>query len=380
MAIYHLSFKLVRRSEGKSATAAAAYRAAEAIGCKRLGVVHDYSRRKGVLHTEIMAPTGLPDLDRERLWNLAESAEIRKDSCVAREIEIALPAELNHQQRLELVREFCREVIDQHGVVIDIALHAPGRGDRRNFHAHLLMTTRQMTAEGKLAAKTRDFDDLSRGPKLVRFWRKRWAELTNDALLRVGANVEVTHLARTPAEIAAGFEPMIHLGPFVAAEERAGIRTARGDRNREVARRNQQRRALRKNLKAAEADVIVAAMPEAERVVRCFYGFEEADEETVRRLDTDFPTTANLFRRMSATIRAQGMAQSRAERHTLLMNRLVQPRLAELRGMKNVTDYLEIAARDIDRVEAALFRASPAEDDASDDASQSPDEDGPSMG
>ena len=133
MAIYHLSVKLVTRGAGRSSTAAAAYRAATRVRDERTGLVFDYSRKRGVEHTEIVLPSAQREAarwahDRGRLWNAAEHAEKRKDARVAREYEIALPHELDATQRRELVRAFAKDLADRHGGAVDIAIH---RGPRR---------------------------------------------------------------------------------------------------------------------------------------------------------------------------------------------------------------------------------------------------------
>ena len=149
MAIYHLSVKPVSRGGGRSATAAAAYRAAELVHDHTTGEAFDYTRKRGVEHTEIVLPTAAAKRDinwardREALWNAAEQAENRSNSRVAREYEVALPHELTELQRRELVRAFAAEIANRHGVAVDVAIHAPHReGDDRNHHAHLLATTR----------------------------------------------------------------------------------------------------------------------------------------------------------------------------------------------------------------------------------------------
>ena len=151
MASYHLSVKTVRRSQGRSATAAAAYRAAERIVCEREGRVHDYGRKGGVEATILVLPEHALEWaqDRERLWNAAEAAERRKDSVVAREWELALPAELTPEGRLELAQAFASALVERYGVAADVAIHAPHReGDQRNHHAHVLTTTRGAGAGG----------------------------------------------------------------------------------------------------------------------------------------------------------------------------------------------------------------------------------------
>ena len=243
MASYHLSVKPVSRADGRSATAAAAYRAAARIACTRQARVHDYTRRAGVLHAEIVLPVGAIAHDRQALWNAAEAAEKRKDGRVAREFEIALPAELAPAQRLALAKQLAEEIIARHGCAVDIAIHAPGKGDDRNHHAHLLTTTRRLGPEG-LGAKCRELDDHKTGPAEIEHWRQRWADLQNRALEQAGAQDRVTHLARTPTEIEAGYEPTAHIGSSASELERGGVATERGDINRAVVARNQERKTL----------------------------------------------------------------------------------------------------------------------------------------
>ena len=203
MAIYHLRATMISRSQGRSATAAVAYRVAERIEDRRTGLTFDYAARGGVDHTEILAPDHAPDWvrDRSELWNRVEEAETRKNSQVAREVRVALPAELTHAQRLELVREFVRSQFVDRGMVADIALHAPGRiGDERNHHAHILLTTREVDAEGSVSdggsvprggftTKNRDWNKV----EVLEGWREAWARDSNAALERAGIEDRVDH-------------------------------------------------------------------------------------------------------------------------------------------------------------------------------------------
>jgi ATP-dependent exoDNAse (exonuclease V) alpha subunit len=125
MAIYHLSVKVISRGGGRSATAAAAYRSAEHVRDRTTGQDFDYTRKAGVEHTEILAPEHAPQwvLDRAELWNRVEEAEIRKDAQLAREVEVALPIELDQETQVELIREFAKEAFVSKGMVADIAIH-----------------------------------------------------------------------------------------------------------------------------------------------------------------------------------------------------------------------------------------------------------------
>ena len=191
MAIYHLRASVISRSQGRSATAAIAYRTAERIEDRRTGLTFDYAAKGGVDHTEILAPDHAPDWvrDRSELWNRVEESETRKNSQVAREIRVALPAELTHEARVELVRDFAQQSFVDRGMVADIALHAPGRaGDERNHHAHILLTTREIGPEG-FTAKNRDWNKV----ELLEHWREGWARDSNAALERAGLEDRVDH-------------------------------------------------------------------------------------------------------------------------------------------------------------------------------------------
>lgn len=191
MAIYHLRATMISRSQGRSATAASAYRVAERIEDRRTGLTFDYAARGGVDYTEILAPDHAPDWvhDRSELWNRVEESETRKNSQVAREVRVALPDELTHAQRVALVRDYAQTQFVDRGMVADIALHAPGReGDERNHHAHILLTTREIDAEG-FTTKNRDWNKT----ELLEGWREAWARDSNAALERAGIEDRVDH-------------------------------------------------------------------------------------------------------------------------------------------------------------------------------------------
>lgn len=230
MAIFHCQAKAISRASGRSATGAAAYRAGVYLKDERTGEIHDYSRKQGVDHSEIITPDG-SKIDRSDLWNRAEEAEKRKDAKVAREWELALPAELNAVERKMLARSFARELASRYGVAADICIHAPSReGDERNHHAHILTTTRTFAA-GSLGAKTRILDSPKTSGKEVERMRSTWADLVNRALERAGHSERID--ARSLKAQGIHRPPTIHLGPTATAMERRGIQTERGDLNRE---------------------------------------------------------------------------------------------------------------------------------------------------
>jgi plasmid mobilization system relaxase len=277
VASYHLSAKAVSRSTGRSAVGAAAYRSGERLTNERDGVTHDYTRKRGVLSSFIVAPAGAEAWasDRSGLWNRAEAAEARKDAKVAREYELALPAELSAPEREALARQFAQAVVDRFGVVADVALHAPHReGDQRNWHAHVLTTTRAANENG-LGAKTRVLDSPKTSGAEVEALRELWAKQVNAALERAQAQDRVDHrsFARRGLEQA----PTVHLGPAATALERRGVQTGVGDTNRAVAASE----AVREVVRQADAEIIDL---EAERAKRDLEQQDEADRTRWRSM------------------------------------------------------------------------------------------------
>ena len=189
MAIYHLSLKEMRRSQGRSSVAAAAYRLGDKMKDEQRGKTFNYSKKSGILDKCFILPNGAKNFQNtSHFWNEAERSENRKNSVVAREIIINLPYEISDQQRSELVKKFCNEIVANHSVGITAAIHEPCKdGDDRNFHAHILFTTRQITAEG-FGKKTREFDDKKQGVEVLKNIRKRYEILQNEALKNAGFN------------------------------------------------------------------------------------------------------------------------------------------------------------------------------------------------
>ena len=147
IAIYHCSIKIVSRGKGKSAVAAAAYRAGEKLTNEWDGLTHDYTRKGGVVHSEIMLPPHAPPSfsDRSILWNSVEQIEKSNNSQLAREIEIALPVELSREEQTRLVREYCSSQFVSKGMCADFNIHDTGNG---NPHAHILLTIVYLQSKG----------------------------------------------------------------------------------------------------------------------------------------------------------------------------------------------------------------------------------------
>lgn len=240
MAAYRFSAQVIGRSSGRSAVAAAAYRAGIAITDERTGLAHDYTRRGGVVHAEILLPHQAPSWMAERaaLWNAVEAAEKRKDAQLAREILLNLPHELDEAQRRELARGFVREEFVQRGMVADLAVHAPHQdGDDRNHHAHVMLTMRGIDGEG-FGKKERGWNDTG----LLEGWRERWADHQNRALEKAGLAVRVDH--RSLEDRGIDREPEPKLGPVATQMERDGRRSHAGDDLRAAWSRNAGREQL----------------------------------------------------------------------------------------------------------------------------------------
>src|SRR5208283_373824 len=203
MASYHLSAKMVARSSGRSAVAAAAYRSRSNIYDKHQGLTFDYTRKKDLAHSEILLPEHAPDRFRDRStpWNEVEHVERCRDAQLAREIELALPAELTLNQNIELVREFAKANFVDQGMIADVNIHMK----KDNPHAHILLTTREVTENG-FGKKVRWWPSHS----TILNWREEWAKIQNQKLLIYGHDIEVDHRSFDDRGIM--LIPEIHLG------------------------------------------------------------------------------------------------------------------------------------------------------------------------
>ena len=247
MAIYHLTMKPVSRGQGKSAVAAAAYRSGQKITNERDGITHDFTRKRGIVHEEIILPEGSRAewaKDRSQLWNAAEFAEKRKDARVAREFEISLPHEMDNAQRLALARDFSHHVADKYGVAVDLTIHRPDKDmDERNHHAHILVTTRKVGEQG-LGEKS-DFElenkklaalGLPTSHEQLRVLREEWELKANRALAIAGYDIRIDH--RSHRDMGLEIEPTQHMGVHATQMERRGLHVVRSRLDRDAEREN----------------------------------------------------------------------------------------------------------------------------------------------
>ncbi|TIV32532.1 MAG: Ti-type conjugative transfer relaxase TraA, partial [Mesorhizobium sp.] len=239
MAIYHLHVKVIGRKTGSSAVASAAYRSASRLRDERIERTHDFSAKRGVVHSEVMLPDNAPDAwsDRERLWNDVEAFEVRKDAQLAREVEFALPRELSQAQGIELARDFVQAEFVSRGMVADLNVHWDRAEDGSlKPHAHVMLTMRSVD-EKDFGAKVRDWNQT----ELVERWRERWAELANERLAELDIDARIDHRSLEAQGIA--LEPQTQIGaPAQRFEgsglDAAGIEADRVELHREIARNN----------------------------------------------------------------------------------------------------------------------------------------------
>ena len=265
IAIYHCNIGIVSRGKGKSAVAAAAYRSGEKITNEWDGMTHDYTRKRGVVHTEILLPPHAPPSfsDRATLWNNVELYEKAGNAQLAREIDAALPIELSREEQIRLVREYCSSQFVSRGMCVDFAIHDTDSG---NPHCHIMLTMRPLDGRGAWAAKSKKEYDLDENGERIRLpsgrykthkvdltgwnsqenalvWRKAWADISNDYLERAGSPERIDH--RSNAERGIDEIPTVHMGVAACQMEKKGIATEKSELNRSIQKTNRLIREIR---------------------------------------------------------------------------------------------------------------------------------------
>jgi Ti-type conjugative transfer relaxase TraA len=238
MAIYHLHVKVIGRRAGSSAVASAAYRSASRLRDERFERSHDFSRKRGVVHSEVMLPENAPGgwSDRERLWNDVEASEVRKDAQLAREVEFAIPREMSKVQGIELARDFVRSEFIDRGMIADLNVHWDMAEDGMpKPHAHVMLTMRAVDQNG-FGRKVREWNRT----ETVQRWRERWAELANERLAELDIDARIDHRSLEAQRVA--LEPQSQIGAPAQRIEGEGIEAAdRAEMHREIARNNGER-------------------------------------------------------------------------------------------------------------------------------------------
>ena len=266
IAIYHCSIKIVSRGKGKSAVAAAAYRSGEKLTNEWDGLTHDYTKKGGVVHSEILLPAHAPPAfsDRSTLWNSVELSEKSNNAQLAREVEIALPVELSREEQTRLVREYCSSQFVSKGMIADFNLHDTGGG---NPHAHILLTMRPLDEKGAWLPKSKKEYVLDENGEKIRLpsgryktrkvdlvdwnnrenaevWRRAWANLANEFLAQNNRPERIDH--RSYERQGVEKIPTVHVGVSATQMEKKGIVTERGELNRNIKAANRILREIRR--------------------------------------------------------------------------------------------------------------------------------------
>ena len=274
MALYHFHVDQIKRSAGQSAIAAAAYRAGEKLYSEYYGETNDYSRKSGVLHTEILLPHNAPPeyKDRQTLWNAVENVEKNKKAQLAYNFDIALQNELAMEKNITLARRFVQEHFVSKGMIADLAVHEPDKENGiSNPHFHVLTTMRPLNPDGTWGNKQRREYVLDENgerkkdengnyiftavhttdwhePETLDHWREAWCRMVNAEFERRGIAARIDHRSYEAQSIAQ--IPTIHEGPLVQKMEKRGIRTQKADVNRWIKTTNRLLAAVKKKIRS----------------------------------------------------------------------------------------------------------------------------------
>ena len=259
---FHFSVNIISRGKGKSAVASAAYISGEKIKNEWDGVTHDYTKKQGVISKEIFLPDHAPEeyKDRKTLWNSVELFEKNSNAQLARNFIISLPKELSIEENKKMIEEYIQNNFVKEGMIVDLAIHDESRDGNQNIHAHIMTIVRPINEDGTWGQKSKKEYILDeKGEKIlnkngkpktrkveltswndkgnVEKWRENFSDLCNKYLERAGAEKRVDHRSFKRQGIKQ--IPTIHLGASASAMERKGIRTEKGDINREIKKQNE---------------------------------------------------------------------------------------------------------------------------------------------
>lgn len=259
---FHFSVNIISRGKGKSAVASSAYISGEKIKNDWDGVTHDYTKKQGVISKEIFLPDHAPEeyKDRKTLWNSVELFETNSNAQLARNFIISLPKELSIEENKKMIEEYIQNNFVKEGMIVDLAIHDESREGNQNIHAHIMTIVRPINKDGTWGQKSKKEYILDeKGEKVlnkngkpktrkvelttwndkgnVERWRENFSDLCNKYLERAGAEKRVDHRSFKRQGIKQ--IPTIHLGASASAMERKGIRTEKGDINREIKKQNE---------------------------------------------------------------------------------------------------------------------------------------------
>ena len=263
MAIYHFSIKNIGRSNGRSAVAAAAYRSGEKLVDSVYGKEQDYTKKTGIEYKNIYVPSHANEnlLDRQTLWNEVEKSELKKNgdlkttARLAKEFEIAFPHEVDADTRKRMLDELAQTLVKNHNVIVDAVIHAPhtkSGSDERNYHAHIMFTTRSINEQGELGKKAREFND--DGKNLTLAYRELWANMVNRELEQIGTQERVSHLSYS--DLKYDLEPTVHEGSKITQLRRQGIDTEISLKNDAIKARNAEKLEHEQIIKGLDQEII----------------------------------------------------------------------------------------------------------------------------
>lgn len=275
MALYHFHVEQIKRSEGRTAVASAAYRVGEKLHNLWDGETHDYTKKGGVILAEIILPKHAPKRfsDRSILWNEVEQVEKNYNAQLAYSFDMALQNEFSLEENIELAREFVHKYFVSEGMIVDLAVHKPDReeGGISNPHFHVLVSIRPLNADGTWGAKQRreyhldengnrikkenggwEFDAVPTTnwgkPETLDMWREAWADMVNDKFKEKGLDCRIDH--RSYVDQGLDLIPTVHEGPQIRKMEKKGIRTGKGELNRWIKATNRILRSMRTTVAA----------------------------------------------------------------------------------------------------------------------------------
>ncbi len=303
MALFHLSVTQTKRSAGQSAIASAAYRAGARLYSEYYGEYSDYTRKGGVICSDILLPSHAPPeyADRQTLWNAVEKAERGKNAQLAYSFDIALQNEFSLEENIALARQFLLENFVSRGMVVDFAVHQPDREDGGipNPHFHVLCPIRPIEQNGKWGLKQRRVYELDEdgnrirdangkfvfnavpttdwgSPETLEYWRQTWAELCNGKFAEKGLDVRIDH--RSYERQGVELLPTVHEGATVRAMEKKGIRTEKGEFNRWIKATNAVIRDIKKKIALlfdwiaeAKAEIAKPQAPDLVSLLNAYY-------------------------------------------------------------------------------------------------------------
>ena len=310
MAIYHCSTKPISRASGRSATASSAYRSGSKITDRQTGEIHDYTKKQGVIHAEIIAPKSIDSesITREGLWNLAEQAERRKDARVAREFVIALPHEINRDRQIEVAKEFSQYLSNRYNVVADLAIHEPSKkGNDKNVHAHIMITTREVAQDkktGVISLTEKSTLELSNNKRKslglkvtqedIKEIREKWADLANRSLKKEGLKDRIDH--RSYADQKKDQIPTKHEGPAITEARRRGAVIGIAKLNEEIKEEN-------KLIKSRKIEEQQNRKPSF---------FEKLGLKKVEKIEADLPPISEVIKGINEEIKEAKRIESQA--------------------------------------------------------------------